>query len=84
MAKTQPMNATLNVDTAHRTITVVVEHTVWQSFTRAVMPRARKEFRRWISENVVFADMRQTLADLGAEYVREDSTRCISTVTFTY
>jgi hypothetical protein len=84
MAKAPAMTTHLNVDTAHRTITVVVEHTVWQSFSRAVMPRARRDFKRWIYENVMFGDLRQTVADLGGQYVRGDSTRCFSTVTFTY
>lgn len=78
------MEATINEDKKHRCITVVVEHENWQSFSRAVIPRAKKEFRRWVSENIMFGDLAHVASSLGGEYIRDSKTRCISTLTFTY
>lgn len=84
MAKIPAIEATVNADTAHRTVTVVVEHEIWQSFSRAVLPRGRKEFKRWVSEHIMFGDLREEAADLGGKYLRGTTTRCLSTVTYTY
>lgn len=84
MARTLPMTATVNADTKRREIAVVVEHDHGQSFSRAVMPRARKEFKRWVSENIMFGDLAQTGADLGGAYIRDSKVRCTSIIHFTY
>jgi len=84
MAKQIPMTATVNADTAHRTVKVVVEHADWQSFSRAVQPRAKKEFKRWIYENVMFGDLMHTRSSLGWHDVRDTPGRCLSVMTFTY
>lgn len=82
--KTPTMTATVNADTAHRTVTVVVEHADWQSFSRAVQPRATKEFYRWVSENIMFGDLLHTRSSLGWHDVRDVSGRCLSFMTYTY
>ena len=84
MAKTPVMIATVNADTAHRTVTVVVEHADWQSFSRAVQPRAKKEFKRWVSEHVMFGDLLHTRSSLAWHDVRDVPGRCLSFMTFTY
>jgi prophage tail gpP-like protein len=84
MKKIPVMTATVNADTAHRTVTVVVEHADWQSFSRAVEPRAKKEFKRWVSENIVFGDLLHTRSALGWHDVRDVPGRCFSFMTFTY
>lgn len=78
------MTATVNADTVHRTVSVVVEHADAQSFSRAVEPRAKEEFRRWIREHVVFAHMAYVAASLAWHDVRDTSGRCLSVMTFTY
>lgn len=82
--KTPTMTATVNADKAHRTVTVVVEHADWQSFSRAVQPRATKEFKRWVSEHVMFGDLLHTRSVFGWHDVRNTSGRCLSFLTYTY
>lgn len=77
-----PMVATVNADTAHRTVTVVVEHADWQSFSRAVLPRATKEFKAWVRDHIMFGDLRRHDASLAWNTTRDG--RCISWVKFTY
>lgn len=84
MSKTPAIEATINADTKNRQIAVVVEHEDWQSFSRAVLPRARKEFKRWVSEHVMFGSLAEVSADLGGPAVRDNPRRCFSVVRFTY
>lgn len=80
-----PMTAFINDDRKHRTITVVIEHDVFQSFSRAVVPRAHKEFKAWIYAHVMFGHLQQYVAaDLGAGRLPTNKDRCLSTMTFTY
>jgi hypothetical protein len=80
----KPMVSTVNANTARREVAVVVEHADWQSFSRAVLPRARKEFRSWIYANVMFGDLCEVAANLGGGALRTDPNRCVSVVYFTY
>lgn len=84
MSKTPAMIATVNANTARREIAVVVEHADFQSFSRAVLPKARKEFKRWVSENIMFGSLAETGANLGGPDVLGQPRRCFSVVYFTY
>lgn len=79
-----PMNTHINVDTTHRTVTVIVEHADWQSFSRAILPRANKEFKRWIREHIVFGELVRTNVSLAWHDVLGAKGRCITTATYTY
>lgn len=83
-AKTRTMVATVNADQANRTVSVVVEHEVWQSFSRAVAPRARKAFKRWIYESIMFGEPREIKASLAEWPVRDEDGRWISVFHFEY
>lgn len=48
------MVTVVEADTTARTVTVEVTHDPAQSYTRAILPRANKDFKRWISENIMF------------------------------
>jgi hypothetical protein len=78
------MVATVHADKKRREVAVVVEHGDWQSFSRAVLPRARKEFKQWVRENIVFGSLAQTAANLGGGALLTDPRRCVSVVYFTY
>lgn len=76
------LEATVNANKDRREVTVVVEHEDWQSYSRSVQPKAKKEFKRWISENIMFG----SLAITDALYL--DTTthegRSLSVFFFTY
>jgi hypothetical protein len=78
------MTATVHADTAHRTVTVVVEHAGAQRFSRAVLPRANKEFKRWISAHVMFGELRRVATSLAWHDVKDTTDRYLTTATFTY
>lgn len=86
------MVATVNADPRNRIVQVVVEHAADQSFSKTVNPRAKKAFRRWISDNVMFAAPQLAWTDTiyGAGYTRETEgveileRRCLSVYKFTY
>lgn len=59
------MKTYVHADIRHRLITVVVEHDPGQSFSRAVIPKGRKAFRRWISEKVMFGKLVEYSHSLG-------------------
>lgn len=82
MSKQQPMVVTVNEDKKNRKVAVVVEHADWQSFSRAVGPRARKEFKRWVSEHIVFGHLAETGQSLGWFTTLEG--RCISIFHYSY
>jgi hypothetical protein len=84
MSKIPTMVATVHANEQRREVAVVVEHEDWQSFSRAVEPRARKEFKRWAYEHVMFGQLAQVGASLGWHTVREQPRRCISVIRFTY
>ena len=48
------MEATVKADKANRTVEIIVEHDIRQSYSRAVKPRAFKAYKRWASENIMF------------------------------
>lgn len=76
------METTVTADTANRRVIVTVEHEDWQSFSRAVIPRARKEFKGWVREHIMFGDLQEVGTSLGYHSTREG--RCISFMTYTY
>lgn len=78
------METTVTDDQKNRTVLVTVEHSSWQSFSRAVEPRARKEFKRWVYEHVMFGELRQRSASLAWHTLRNQPERCISHFVFTY
>lgn len=84
MSKLPPMAATLNVNPTRREVAVVVEHDNWQSFSRAVLPKARREFKGWVSENIVFGSLAEVGSNLGGGQLRDQPLRCVSVVYFTY
>lgn len=57
------MTATVQADTKARTVAVTVEHGIAQSYSRAVIPKAKKVFKRWASENIMFGDLRLVSCD---------------------
>ena len=69
-------------DMRHRTIIIVVEHDPGQSFSRAVLPKARKAFRRWVAEHIVFGKLVEHGATLG--YHDTPDGRTLSVVRFGY
>ncbi len=48
------MQAFAHADVKHRVVTIVVEHDPGQSFRRAVIPKARKAYRRWLLDHIMF------------------------------
>lgn len=86
MSKLPAMTASINADTKNRRVQVVIEHDHAQSFARAVEPRGKKEFKRWLSENIVFGapvyEHKTTI--LGGPYVRDSKDRCVSVLSFRY
>lgn len=86
MAKTPAMIATVNADKKNRRVQVVIEHDHGQSFSRAVEPRGKKEFKKWLSENIVFGlpVYKGQGTILGGPYIRDSKERCLSVLCFTY
>lgn len=80
--KNLPMKATVDADTKTRSVAVTVEHGLAQSYSRSVIPRAKKEFKAWISENVMFGDLRMTSCDWDSLPVVDN--RAFSIIHFTY
>lgn len=48
------MTTTTVADKSERTVSITVEHDPAQSYSRAVKPRAFKEFKNWTRENIMF------------------------------
>ena len=59
------MTTHAHADIKHRVVTIVVEHDPAQSFSRAVIPKARKAFRRWVSTKIVFGHLQEYSHTLG-------------------
>jgi hypothetical protein len=78
------MTTHVHADISHRLITVIVEHDHGQSFSRAVIPKGRKAFRRWVSEHIMFGKLTEHHHILGGQYMPNDKTRCISLIRFGY
>lgn len=78
------LGTTVTEDTKNRLVTVTVEHDDWQSFSRAVIPRADKEVKRWVMENNVPHGLFRASTSLAHHTVRDDSTRCISVFRYGY
>lgn len=64
-----------------RTVYVSVIHDPGQSYSRAVTPRAKKEFKRWVSANIMFGDLVLVSSRHSTVSTLE---RCVSVFTFTY
>lgn len=64
-----------------RTVYVSIQHDPGQSYSRAVIPKAKKEFKRWVSENIVFGELELVETRFANVSVLG---RCISVFTFTY
>lgn len=79
-----PMEVTVNEDRAHRKVSIVVEHADWQSFSRAVLPRANKAFKGWVRENIVFGSLTRENCSLAWHDVRDQTGRCLSVMTYSY
>jgi len=73
-------------NTKAREVQIVIEHDHGQSFSRAVKPRALKEFKKWTYEHIVFGDPMLMSAGtiLGGQYIRDSKERCLSVFRFTY
>ena len=82
MAKTPVMETTVTANTKAREVIVTVEHEDWQSFSRAVTPRARKEFKSWLREHIVFGSPTET--DRHFAWHTTPSGRCISRIHYSY
>lgn len=81
------MVTTVTADTQNNLVSITVEHEDWQSFSRTVIPRANKEFKRWIQETNPIRgsyDLYRASTSLAEHSVREDSTRCISVFRYGY
>lgn len=59
------MKTHVHADIKHRIVTIVVEHDPGQSFSRAVIPKARKEYRRWLSTKIMFGKPTEHSHSLG-------------------
>lgn len=82
MAKTPVMQTTVTANTNRREVIITVEHENWQSFARAITPKARREFRNWIRENVMFGDLREI--DRSFAWFSTRAGRCISFIRYSY
>lgn len=80
----QRMETTVTDDQKNRTVLVTVEHSSSQSFSRAVVPRAKKEFKAWVYEHVMFGQLRLVSDSLAWHTLRDQPERCISHFVFTY
>jgi hypothetical protein len=65
----------------NRTVYVSIQHDPGQSYSRAVTPRAKKEFKAWVSENIMFGELELVKSSFASVSVLG---RCISVFTFTY
>lgn len=48
MAKTPKMQSWINQDRKHKTLTVVIEHGATQSYSRAVMPKLKRDIMEYL------------------------------------
>lgn len=66
------MTATVHEDPKHNRVTVVVEHGVAQSFSRAVTPMFHRTFKDWVIANgKVLPASIGYLADLAAHFTKD-------------
>lgn len=80
--KYPPMTTHVHADVKHRIVTVVVEHDQGQSFSKGVIPRARKDFRRWVMDHIVFGKLTEQTHLLGVADTPDG--RALSAVRFGY
>lgn len=76
------MEATVHADKSNRVVLVVVEHADYQSFTRSVVPKAKRVMKQWVSENIVFG--LPYLSDGSLAWHTTPDGRCLSHFVFTY
>lgn len=81
------MVTTVTADTKNNLVSITVEHEDWQSFSRAVIPRANKEFKQWLQDaRPIFSGhgLVREGTSLAEHSVREDDSRCVSVFRYSY
>jgi len=78
------LGTTVTEDNRNRLVTITVEHDDWQSFSRAVIPRADRELKQWMRGNNVSGGASRVSTSLAHHTVLGDSTRCISIFRYGY
>lgn len=81
MSKYPAMSVHVTPDRTRHIVWVSVFHDPNQNHTRAVDPRAKKEFKDWVSKNIMFGEMMLESVTYGQAIVLD---RVVSRYKFTY
>lgn len=70
MKRFPTMTSTVHHDDAHRRFVVVVEHSMYQSYIKAVFPKAKRDVVKWLESHQKHLLTYVEGADLGAQYTK--------------
>lgn len=84
------MKSIIHSDSKHRRFVVVVEHSMYQSYSKAVFPKVKRDMKKYLEQNHGYVVTYIDSSDLGTEYTRgteelpADQRRVISLFYITY